>query len=251
LLVGALVGLEAGLPAYPLLAGLAAIILAGNVIAVLSSEPAREPAGPVGRALWAGATGGALGGLLVGDPSVGWGVHGAFPAVALLPSVLGSVWGGYRLWKFSDIVPRGLHGVALQRADARDARGPAMRILAGSLLRLVGTTIVLSGVVIVLVSSLTSGADRLGLFVGFGCVALVTMLVNLLDSLGHPRLALVAAAASVATELVLSGAAPWRTSTPGTALILGALVGTLIALPVLLNLSLRPGRVLATRLWVQ
>jgi len=38
---------------------------------------------------------------------------------------------------------------------------------------------------------------------------------------------------------------------PGTALIAGALVGMLVALPALLRVLLRPGRVLATSLWIQ
>jgi len=204
----------------------------------------------VGRALWAGAIGLALGGLLVGDSSLGWGVHGAFPALALLPSVLGSFWGGYYLWKFYDAVPRGLQGVGLERANERDARGAAMSILLGALLRLLVTTVVLSGVVIGL-SQWTSGTNRLSLFVGFGCVALVTMLVNLLESLAFARWAFLAALASVTTELILSKLVLAHSALPGTALIAGTLVGIVVALPPLLRLLMRPGRVLATSLWIQ
>jgi hypothetical protein len=251
LLVGAVIGLEARLPAYPLLGGLAATILVAGVIAVRSSrERSNQPAGRVGRALWAGVIGAALGGLLVGDSSLGWGVHGAFPALALLPSVLGSFWGGYHLWKFYDAIPRGLQGVALERANARDLRGPAMWIFLGSLLRLLGATVVLSGVVIV-VSQWTSGTSGLSLFVGFGCVALLTMLVNVLESLAYVRWALSAALASFATELALSEVVLARVPAPGTALIAGTAVGVLVALPPLVRLLLRPGRVLATSLWIQ
>jgi hypothetical protein len=251
LLLGAVIGLDAGLPAYPLLEGLTAIILVAGVIAVRSSgERSNAPVGRVGRALGAGAIGGALGVLLVGDSSLGWGVHGAFPALALLPSVLGSFWGGYHLWKFYDAIPRGLQGVTLDRANERSLRGPAMSIFLGSLLRLLGTTVVLSGVVI-LIAQWTSGTNRLSLFVGFGCVALVTMLVNLLESMAIVRWALSAAVASVAAELALREFVLARAPVPGTALIAGAAVGILVALPPLLRLLLRPGRVLATGLWIQ
>ena len=168
-------------------------MLVGGVVAVRTGEKgSNEPAGRVGRALWAGAIGAALGGLLVGDPSLGWGVHGAFPALALLPSVLGSFWGGYHLWKFYDAVPRGLQGVTLKQANDRDRNGAALAIFLGALLRLLGTTIVLSGLVL-FIAQWTSGTNRLSLFVGFGCVALVTLLVNVLESLAYARWALFAA----------------------------------------------------------
>jgi hypothetical protein len=251
LLVGAVVGLQADVPAYPLLETLTAVIVIGGVVGVASGGGrSDEPAGRMGRALWAGAIGLALGGLLVGDSSLGWGVHGAFPALALLPSVLGSFWGGYYLWKFYDAVPRGLQGVGIDRANERNVRGSAMGILLGSLLRLLGTTFVLSGLVIV-IGEWTSGTNRLSLFVGFGCVALVTMLVNLLESLAYVRWAFFAALVSVATELVLSKLVLASTAVPGTALIAGTLVGIVVALPALLRLLLRPGRVLATSLWIQ
>ena len=148
-LVVTVIGLQAGVSAYPLLIALTAAILVGVVIAVRTGdERSDEPAGRVGRALWAGAIGAALGGLLVGDPSLGWGVHGAFPALALLPSVLGSFWGGYHLWRFYDVDPARAAGMALERANQRDVRGPAMSIFLGSMLRLLGTTVVLSAVVI-------------------------------------------------------------------------------------------------------
>jgi hypothetical protein len=251
LLAGAVVGLRADVSAYPLLEGLTAVILGGGVVGVATGGGrSDEPAGRIGRALWAGAIGLALGGLLVGDSSLGWGVHGAFPALALLPSVLGSFWGGYYLWKFYDAVPRGLQGVGLEQANERNLRGSAMGILLGALLRLVGTTVVLSGIVIA-IGQWTSGTNRLSLFVGFGCVALVTMLVNLLESLAYARWAFFAALASVATELVLSKLVLASTALPGTALIAGTIVGIVVALPLLLKLLLRPGRVLATSLWIQ
>lgn len=251
LLVGAVVGLQANVSAYPLLEALTAVILVGAVMGVATGGGrSDEPAGRIGRALWAGAIGLALGGLLVGDASLGWGVHGAFPALALLPSVLGSFWGGYYLWKFYDAVPRGLQGVGLERANERNVRGSAMGIFLGSLLRLLGTTVVLSGVVIA-IGQWTSGTNRLSLFAGFGCVALVTMLVNLLESMAYARWAFFAALASVATELALSKLVLASAAVPGTALIAGALVGIVVALPPLLRLLLRPGRVLATSLWIQ
>jgi hypothetical protein len=249
-LVVTVIGLQAGVSAYPLLIALTTAILVGAVIAVRTGdERSDEPAGRVGRALSAGAIGAALGGMLVGDPSLGWGVHGAFPALALLPSVLGSFWGGYHLWRFYDVIPRGLRGMTLERANQRDIRGPAMSIFLGSVLRLLGTTVVLSAVVIA-IGQWTSGTNRLSLFVGFGCVALLTMLVSLLESLAYVNWALAAVVLGLVVELSLSELLA-RGSVPGTALIAGSIVGILVALPPLILLLLRPGRVLATSLWIQ
>ena len=123
LLVATVFALEAIFPPTRCYSASLAIIVIGCVdrrFARATNTPS-EPAGRMGRALWAGAMGAALGGLLVGDSSLGWGVHGAFPALALLPSVFGSFWGGYHLWQFYDAVPRGLQGAGLERANKRDA----------------------------------------------------------------------------------------------------------------------------------
>jgi hypothetical protein len=251
LLVVAVIGLEADLDAYTLMEALTAIILLAVLAAVrFRGQHAREPAGRVGRALWAGAIGASLGWLLVGDSSLGWGVHGAYPALALLPSVLGSIWGGYHLWKFYEVVPRDLQGVALDQADKREPRGAAISLFLGALLRLVGTTVVLSAAVL-LIGQWTSGTNRLSLFVGFGCVALLTMLVNMLESLAYVRWSLFAALLSVAVELLVGRFLVTDLSVPGLALIVGTTVGILVTLPPLLRLLLRPGRVLATGLWIQ
>ena len=251
LLVVAVIGLEADLDAYTLMEALTAIILLAVLAAVrFRGQHAREPAGRVGRALWAGAIGASLGWLLVGDSSLGWGVHGAYPALALLPSVIGSIWGGYHLWKFYEVVPRDLQGVALDQADKREPRGAAISLFLGALLRLVGTTVALSAAVL-LIGQWTSGTNRLSLFVGFGCVALLTMLVNMLESLAYVRWSLFAALLSVAVELLVGRFLVTDLSVPGLALIVGTTVGILVTLPPLLRLLLRPGRVLATGLWIQ
>jgi hypothetical protein len=77
------------------------------------------------------------------------------------------------------------------------------------------------------------------------------MLVSLLESLAFVRWALFATAAGLAVELLLSDLLLARGPVPGTALIAGSAVGILLALPPLIRLLLRPGRVLATSLWIQ
>jgi hypothetical protein len=249
LLIAEAIGLVLGVPAVGSLVVLTAVTLTTVIVAILSaSERALTPPGRLSRALAAGVIGGLLGGLLVGDPSLGWGIHGTFPALALVPSVVGSFWGGYHLWQFHEEIPRGLRGVELSRASASMARGPATEIVLQALVRLVGITVVLS-LVVMLIAQWTSGTDATSLFVAFGCAALVCMFVSLLESLGYVRWALLCAGAAVAVELIVSH---WLGApVPGGGLIAGGVVGTLLALAPLVGLLRFPGRVLATALWIQ
>lgn len=249
LVAGEALALGAHVPAARSLAGLAVAVLGISVLAIVTaggSQP--EAPGRLRRALAAGAIGGLLGGLLVGDQSLGWGVHGAFPGLALVPSVIGSLWGGYHLWQLHAAVPRGLRGVPLALAGARMAQGPAMQILLGALVRLVAVTTALS-LLVLAAAPWTEGTDRLGLFVAFGAAALVSLCVSLHESLGYPRWAFFVAATSLAIELAIDR---WvRVPAPGLALSVAGAVGALMALAPLIVRLRSPGRVLATDLWIK
>lgn len=249
MLVAATAGLIGGLPAVATLIVLTGV-MAATVVAAVATATGLAIAAPgrLTRALAAGVIGGLLGLLLVGDPSLGWGIHGAFPALALVPSVIGSFWGGYHLWQFHEEIPRSLRGVELSRASASMLRGPATDIVLAALGRLIGITVALS-LLVMLVAEWTSGTDAASLFVAFGCAALVCMFVSLLESLGYVRWAFLSAAASLAVELVVSD---WLgSSIAGAGLIAGGVVGTLLALAPLVGLLRFPGRTLATALWIQ
>jgi hypothetical protein len=203
-----------------ILAGLTTLLC---VAAILTRRGQNEDRpGGLPRGLLAGLIGGGVGVLLVGDPSLGWGVHGVHPAIALVPSVLGSFWGGYYLWNLYEALPRGLSRVPLERASRAGPGGPAMKVFLGALLRLLGTTIAASAVVVAL-GPWTEGTDATSVFIAFACAALVSMILSLLVH--------------------------WYV--PGGALAAGATVGVLLTLPAVLALLSRPGRVLATTLWIK
>lgn len=249
LVLGEALALGADAPARASLALLGGVVLVACGVAIVTSRGAEPQAlGRLTRALAAGAIGALLGMLLVGDPSLGWGVHGAFPGLALAPSVIGSLWGGYHLWQFHAAVPRGLRGLPLARASAYIPGGPAVRILIGALVRLVGVTTVLS-LAVLAASPWTNGTDKLGLFVAFGSATLVSLFVGLHESLGYARWAFVVALVSLAVELALTRlllAPP-----PGLALSVAGAVGTLLALGPLVRQLRSPGRMLATALWIR
>jgi hypothetical protein len=249
LVLGEAVALAYGAPARGSLAILAGVTLLGAGLAIATSGTAsEEELGRLGRALAAAAIGALLGGMLVADTSLGWGVRGAFPALALVPSVVGSCWGGFYLWQFHEAIPRGLRGVPLAQASERIARGPAARIVAGALVRLVGVTVLLSLLVIV-TGEWTRGTDRTSLFVAFGCAALVCLFVSLHESLGFVRWAFLSAAAALVVELAVRRWLPAQQ--PGAALVAGATVGTVLALAPLTVRLRSSGRLLGTALWIR
>jgi hypothetical protein len=253
LVVGTLV-MGQGASPDAVLAALTTITLAMCLLAVRSSKQTRtdERAGTVDRALTAALIGGAMGVLLVADPTVSLGVHGAYPAIALLPSVIGCYWGGYYLWNFFDAVPRGMRGVALDRAGRVALSDPAMSIFVGAIVRLIIAEAVLSGLVIGLgqvFSGLLHGSDAITVFIAFGSIGTLSMLIGLLESFALQWAALLAALAALAVELVWPSIVPG--GTPGLAMAAGASFGVLLTLPALVRRLAHSGGTLATTLWIQ
>jgi hypothetical protein len=248
LLTAEAAGLGCGLPARASLAVLTGVTVAAAMVAVrTASTGTDELPGRLGRVLTAGVLGACLGVLLVGDPTLGWGIHGAFPALALLPSVIGGAWGGYHLWQFSDEVPRGLRGVSLSDASQPASDGPAMNVVVGAIARLLAATVSLSVLVLVL-GHVTSGNDSISLFLAFGCVSVLTMFVSLFESLGYSRWAVLAAVTGVTAELVVTRCV--GSSVAGAGLMAGGVAGTAVAFTPMLGILRRPGRILATALWI-
>jgi hypothetical protein len=97
-------------------------------------------------------------------------------------------------------------------------------------------------------AQLDDRAGRAALLVGFGLIALATLVISLLQSLGFPSWALFTLACALAAEVGMThwGGAPFD----GIALVTGAAVAVLVAIPPVISLFLRPGRVLATILWI-
>jgi hypothetical protein len=255
LLVAVAVAVNLDVDPVPTLAATAGATLVVAIFVVAMAGPTSHAAGRPSRALAAGLMGAGIGGLLVLDTSVGWGSAGILPALALVPSTAGSFWAGYHLWRFYDDVPRALAGVPVAEADRASLRGPAMGVLGGAFGRLVGITVVLSAVTLLVATYVAATpaappdhAGQAALLAGFGLIALATLLINVLQSLGFPSWALFTLACALAAELATStwDAAPFG----GTALVTGAAVAVLVAVPPVIGLFLRPGRVLATILWI-
>lgn len=243
------IGLDANLPALGLAAAAAAVTLTAVWLALASSESASHSPAPWRRAASAGLIGAGLGALLVVDASVGWGIRGALPALALIPATAGSLWGSHHLSQLRSAVPRALQGTSVFDAERGSFAGPAMLVFLGAVLRFVGSAGALS-LAVVLAARWTGMTPRppTSLFLGFACLALVTLTVSLLESFGSARLAVLAVASGLVAEVALdlSTTVPM----PGAGLAFGGTIGVLVALPPTLALLRRPGRFLATTLWI-
>jgi hypothetical protein len=247
LLTAGAVALHAGVDAVLAVGAVAATTLGVVGFVVVRSGPREGPPGAFGRATVAAAVGLTLGILLVSDNSLGWGVHGAYPALGLVPSTLGSWWAGHYLWRFHSVVPRALDAMSHADADRRWMGSAATRVVMSALWRLtVGT--VAASVLLLALSPVLGGTDHGIVFVAFGAVAVASVLANLLESLGFRAAALSAVATGVAAELATQ---LWLDfPPPGLPLTLGAAVAAAVAGQALLVQLSRPGRVVATRLWI-
>jgi hypothetical protein len=233
----------------PAVLGVTAAITTLGVLAAVRAPTAGSlhPPGRWGRALSAGAIGIGLGVMLVADRNVDWS-GGAVTAIALLPSTVASFWGGYHLWQFQQAIPRGLSGVALRDAQARRLAWGPLRILLGAIVRLVSLATVLSAALVA--GTAWAGVDTVGIgvLIGFGLIALATLLVSLLESVGRARWALIAVGLAIAAEAAI-GLSDWtQFAAPG--LMVGGAVAVLVALPAAIALLSRPASTLATSLWI-
>jgi hypothetical protein len=237
-----------GAAALDLVAAVAAITVAAATwgLTTAGAGSAAIP-GRWSRTLGAGLIGAGIGVVLVGDPSVSWS-GGAAPALALLPSAAGALWAGQHLWKLADAFPRALAGVPACEAPAKPTpRWPApFTTLLAAVWRLAALTAAGSAALLALTPWHGAGAS-IGVLTGFGIVALATLLVGLLVSLGRPSFAAAGVVGAVAAEMVVRlGAAPFA----GAALLAGGTVAVLVLLPAALALLARPARTLATTLWI-
>jgi hypothetical protein len=242
----------AGMYLYPdplsVLGAMAAVVTILVAVAVRpgTTVPAHPP-GRWARAVRAGLIGAGLGAMLVTDPTVSWSV-GDLPALALLPSTVASFWGGYHLWQFQQVIPRALAGVSVLDGDRRRLAWAPLRTLFGAIARLVALTAVLSAALYGGAAYLGTEVSGIGVLTGFGLVALATLLVSLLESVGRARFALFAVLCAVLAEeaVRVSGYDPF----PGAGLLIGAGVAVLVALPAAIALLSRPASTLATALWI-
>lgn len=231
------------LAAVALTTGLAAVAAVRTpcVEATASTRPGR-----LGRALVAAVLGGAVGVMLVADRTADWGST-AVPALSLIPSAVASVWAGYRLWGFQEAIPESLCGVPVGKPEP-SRFGSGLRILLAATTRLVTLTTALSVLLLFVASLVGAAVGTVGVLVGFGLVALATMLVSLLEAVARPGPALLALGCAIPAEMVVQ----WQdlVGFAGGGLVVGASLAVVLAAPPAVVLMRRSATTLATSLWI-
>jgi hypothetical protein len=242
--------MAAGVEALDVVA-LAAVATGIAVILALApttgSPPTRRSLGRGEPVAVAAAIGVGLGVVLVLDRSVSW-TTGALPALALVPSTIAALLAGHHLRRLEWAIPRALSGVAATGAEAGRPGGAPTRVLLGALLWLLMLSAALSAVLLWLSPWLGESARAAGVMVGFALVALASMVVGLLESLGRGRWALVAVACGALAEALV--AINDVHTFAGVGLVVGGGVIVVLALPVVGALLRRPASTLATALWI-
>jgi hypothetical protein len=192
--------------------------------------------------------GAALGLMLVLDRTVSW-TDGAVPALALVPSTIASFWGGYHLRHLDRAIPGALSGVSARDPGRRGLAWPPLRVLLGAVVRLLALCAALSAALLAFTPWLGASARGLGILAGFALLALATVLVSLLASMGRGWWSLVAVACAAAAELAvrLSSADPF----PGTGMVAGGALAVALVLPAVIAMLSRPASTLATALWIR
>jgi hypothetical protein len=232
------------LPAPAVVAASAVLTTIAVAVAVHghAGVPAVQP-GRWGRALVAAAIGAGVGALLVGDGSIN-ADPGTIPALGLLPSSLASVWAGSHLWRFQHVIPGTLSGVPLV-AGRRGLGAAPVWVLVGTVGRVLVLTAVLSALLVAGARGLHAEPNDGSVLVGYGLLALATLLLGLLESLGCGRWALFALVGGICAE-GLTLAAPALPALSGGRLIVGASLVVVLALPVAVATLGRPATTLAT-----
>jgi hypothetical protein len=244
----ATVPLMAGVSPLPVLAAAAGATAVAVALALRTSAmPAPSSTGQWERAVGAGIIGIGLGLMLVLDRTVSW-TEGAVPALALLPATFASFWGGYHLRHLEREMPRAGSGIPVVGGRTRGLARPPLGVLFGALGRLLVLAGLLSAGLVALTPWLGSSARAGGVLLGFALLALATMLVSLLESMGGGVWALFAVTCAVAAEVAvrLDGTDPFS----GTGLVVGGLVAIVLVLPPVVVLLTRPVSTLATALWI-
>ncbi|MCI2238157.1 hypothetical protein MO973_09880 [Paenibacillus sp. TRM 82003] len=227
---------------------LAVVLLTQGAVAaaVLTTAPSPRPPTPWGRSLPAAAVGAGTALLVVLDPSVGWTSTATFPVVALVPSLLGSIWANRHLDRVWTVLLDVLASTRLREQARSRAAGVFGGIVAGAFARLLLLTTAASLALGAVLRTAGAAPSALtALLLGLGCFGVVGFLAGVLEA--YSRLAAAGAVVAAAlTAEVLTGAGVLGGAVPP--LVAAAVVATLTAVPAVVRLVHRPARTLATML---
>jgi hypothetical protein len=242
--------LGGAIPALSALGGLAAATLVLCAVGIASApvDPG-EPA-PWRKVVPAGAVGAGFGLILVSDRTVGWGVEGALPVLAYLPSFVGGLWASVHARTIWQAVPHAARETSIGGDERRSLTDPPGVVLAGATVRLAAVVLPLSALLVGWTVRVEGQADAaIGILTGFAIVALASVLVGILDACNETTWALAAVGLGCIGALA-ARSLPDATLPAGGTLMIGGAIAVVTATPPIVQMIRRPGRKLATTLFI-
>ena len=240
--------LKLGLSPRVIIGSAASMAVVSGVAAVWGSPRSRRRAGPWQRAVPAGLIGAGMGFLLVIEPRFAWHAQGILPALTVVPSLFGSLWGGLHMTRLWEVMPQVLVNTSVRRrSDGRIGRLTS-RLLAESMLRLLlGAAIASSAVMAWVVADGQPREITRSLLIAHGVLAVAGLCVALLEAFGRWGYALLATAFGCAVATGLHGVLG-HDITPGVRILWGAIACTVASTPPLVALLREPDRNIAAAL---
>lgn len=211
--------LQAGGPEVPVTVAVTLAAVAGMALAVFTVPASSQRTARWAHAVPAAVVGGGMGLLMVLEAS--WrGAYGLQPLLAVVPTLVGSLWAAYHLMRLWTTVPAALVSTSVRDGSHRPARAVA-GLVAGAFTRSVLCSAVMSAALLGLAHAggrpVGTLAELLLAFLGIGAVGFCALL---LDSFGRSAAAATAVAAAVATSVLLQHHALLGGSGPGRTLLL-------------------------------
>ena len=240
--------LKLGLSPRVIIGSAALLATFGAVAAVRGSPPSLRRPGPWQRAVPAGLIGAGMGFLLVIEPRFAWHAQGVLPALTVVPSLIGSLWGGLHMTRLWEVMPHVLANTSVRRRGEGRIGRLTSRLLLESMLRLVlGATVVSAAVMLWVIADGQPREITRSLLVAHGMLAIAGLCVALLEAFGRWGYALAAAAFGCAVATGLHTVVG-HDITPGVRILWGAIACTLASTPPLVALLREPDRNIAAAL---
>lgn len=240
--------LKLGLPPRVIIGSAALLATLGAVAAVRGSPPSLRRPGPWQRAVPAGLIGAGMGFLLVIEPRFAWHAQGVLPALTVVPSLIGSLWGGLHMTRLWEVMPHVLANTSVRRRGEGRIGRLTSRLLLESMLRLVlGATVVSAAVMLWVVADGQPREITRSLLVAHGVLAVAGLCVALLEAFGRWGYALAATVFGCAVATGLHTVVG-HDITPGVRILWGAIACTVASTPPLVALLREPDRNIAAAL---
>lgn len=244
-LAAVIVAQRLGMSSRPLLVTAAALVVVASLVGVATSVPTSRKASPWHSGLLAGAVGCGLGAILVVEPEFVWSVRVPLPILAVIPALLGSLWGAAHMSALWEVLPADLRATPLSVSSGSAAGSAVRRLVLSSLARILALTLVGSAVVLWWAQRAQHpGTTTQRLLLAHAVLAVAGLCVSLLEGYGRSGQALCCVLSGVGLALL---GPRWHVVSfpPASRILLAAVITMGMSMLFLLHQIRDPGRSIA------